>query len=204
MSAIDRAIEALETDRKACGACRFSAGVWRSCTYHEGMADGVELANSSPSIGEEPAREEVTPLKAIQLDDGTTYAEVNQTFFVNEGDSEWGGQRGRVYGNCWQASIASYFAMSIDAVPAFAQFTWPNPAIELWARGIGMTHKYEVTNTIPDRLCIVEGHSPRGGLHGVLGYGGKIIWDPHPSRAGLLDVTMVEWFEKWPNEDRAC
>ena len=60
MSAIDRAIEALEADRKACGACRFSAGVWRSCTYHEGMADGVELANSSPSIGEEPAREEVT------------------------------------------------------------------------------------------------------------------------------------------------
>lgn len=136
--------------------------------------------------------------------DGFTYAEVTQTLFVQEGDSEFGGQRGRVYGNCWQAAIASYFSMKIDAVPAFAQFTWPDPAIELWARGIGMTHKQKSTTEIPDRLCIVGGHSVRGGLHAVLGYAGGVIWDPHPSRAGLIDVTEVEWFEPWPDKDRTC
>jgi hypothetical protein len=31
----------------------------------------------------------------------------------------------------------------------------------------------------------------------VVGYGGEIVWDPHPSRAGLLAVEGVYWFEEW-------
>jgi hypothetical protein len=42
-------------------------------------------------------------------------------------------------------------------------------------------------------LAIVGGHSPRGAfLHAVVGnVHGEVLWDPHPSRAGLVDVVDV-------------
>jgi hypothetical protein len=42
-------------------------------------------------------------------------------------------------------------------------------------------------------LTIVGGHSPRGDfLHAVVGdVRGNVVWDPHPSRAGLIDVVDV-------------
>lgn len=109
-----------------------------------------------------------------------------------------------VYGNCWQAAIASMLKLPLDAVPHFGQFTWPDPALELWLRGRGLTYRHEMTSVIPDRLCLVNGHSPRGYLHSTVGFGGEVVWDPHPSHAGLLDVTEVEWFEKWPDAENAC
>lgn len=42
--------------------------------------------------------------------------------------------------------------------------------------------------------ALVAGHSPRGPyLHGVVGnLEGGVVWDPHPSRAGLLDVVDIK------------
>lgn len=109
-----------------------------------------------------------------------------------------------VYGNCWQAAIASMLKMPLDAVPNFVQFAWPGPALELWLRGRGLTYRQENTSIIPDRLCLVNGHSERGFLHSTVGFGGKVVWDPHPSHAGLVDVVEIEWFEKWPDKNRTC
>lgn len=35
---------------------------------------------------------------------------------------------------------------------------------------------------------IINGPSPRGFGHSCLGYRGELIWDPHPTRAGLVKV----------------
>ena len=127
------------------------------------------------------------------------WSEVTQTILATD---EIGPRA--VYGNCWQAAIASMLKLPLDAVPHFSQFTWAGPALELWLRGRGLTYRHEITNVIPDRLCLVNGHSPRGYLHSTVGFGGQVVWDPHPSHAGLVDVTEIEWFEPWPDGDRTC
>jgi hypothetical protein len=127
------------------------------------------------------------------------WSEVTQTILATD---ETGPRA--VYGNCWQAAIASMLNLPLDAVPHFSQFTWAGPALELWLRGRGLTYRHETTNVIPDRLCLVNGHSPRGYLHSTVGFGGQVVWDPHPSHAGLVDITEIEWFEPWPDGDRTC
>lgn len=111
------------------------------------------------------------------------------------------GQIDGVIGNCLQAAVASYFDLPIEAVPHFSAFLWWPEALRLWAKGEGYNVCGETTTTIPDRLCIVGGTSPRGYSHVVLGEHGVIVWDPHPSRAGLTTIRDVTWFE--PDGSRA-
>jgi hypothetical protein len=137
------------------------------------------------------------PLRDLQV----PYTEVTQT--ILHGTIEGVG------GNCFQAAIASVLNMPIEAVPHFVQFTWWPMALELWARGLapkGLTYKekYEDGVTVPDDLCIVYGPSPRGVDHCVVGFGGEIVWDPHPSRAGLLSIKGYGWFEEWEHNDTSC
>lgn len=119
------------------------------------------------------------------------------------------GQIEGVLGNCFQAAIASVLNMPLEAVPHFSQFTWWPAALELWARGLsaqGLTYKekYEDGIEIPDRLCLVYGRSERDVDHAVVGHGGQIVWDPHPSRAGLVTITGIGWFEQWTHNDHVC
>jgi hypothetical protein len=37
----------------------------------------------------------------------------------------------------------------------------------------------------------MSGISPRGYGHRCVGIGGKLVWDPHPSREGLLTVYSI-------------
>lgn len=41
----------------------------------------------------------------------------------------------------------------------------------------------------PKGWHIINGPSPRNLPHSCLGYRGELIWDPHPSRDGLVEVT---------------
>lgn len=43
----------------------------------------------------------------------------------------------------------------------------------------------------PDTPHLISGLSPRGFYHRCVGVGGRVVWDPHPSRAGLLTVNSV-------------
>ena len=130
--------------------------------------------------------------------------EVQQTILV--------GDRDGVPGNCLQAAIASVLDLPLDAVPHFVNFVWFDPAVELWARGRGLTVKRQgfpekpapSPEVIPDRPCLVSGKSERGFLHTVVGDHGQVVWDPHPSQAGILDVWEVEWFEEWKHDDTSC
>ena len=49
----------------------------------------------------------------------------------------------------------------------------------------------EVLDCMPEVPHLMSGVSPRGFGHRVVGIGGRLMFDPHPSRAGLLTVYSV-------------
>lgn len=103
-----------------------------------------------------------------------------------------------IYGNCLQSAIASALGMDLDAVPHFAAYVWWEPAARLWLRGQCLD--WRSVPGIPAGRSIVIGPTVRGtGDHAVVGDSGEIVWDPHPSRAGLLEVKRSYLLEKWPN-----
>jgi hypothetical protein len=109
-----------------------------------------------------------------------------------------------VLGNCLQASVASALGLELDAVPHFASFAWWTPAVRLWLRGRCLD--WRQVDGIPSGRSIVVGRTKRGtGDHAVVGDGGKVVWDPHPSRAGLTEVMHSYVLERWPTgEPSAC
>lgn len=105
-----------------------------------------------------------------------------------------------IYGNCLQAAVASALGMELDAVPHFGAFTWWEPAARLWLRGQGFD--WRMVPGIPDGRSIVIGPTVRDtGIHAVVGDGGQVVWDPHPSRTGLTEVRHSYLLEEWPTEE---
>lgn len=103
-----------------------------------------------------------------------------------------------VYGNCLQAAVASAVGLDLDAVPHLGAFAWYEAATRLWLRGVGLD--WRQVDGIPSGRSIVIGPTKRGtGDHAVVGDGGEIAWDPHPSRAGLVKVSRAYVLEPWPN-----
>ena len=109
-----------------------------------------------------------------------------------------------VYGNCLQAALASALGLELDAVPHVGAFAWWVPATRLFLRGRQLD--WRQVEGIPQGRSIVVGPTVRGtGDHAVVGDGGEIAWDPHPSRAGLLEVKRAYVLERWPTgEPSAC
>ena len=102
-----------------------------------------------------------------------------------------------IYGNCLQAAIASALGLELDAVPHFGAFTWWEPAARLWLRGQSLD--WRMVPGIPEGRSIVIGPTVRAtGIHAVVGDGGQVVWDPHPSRAGLTEVKHSYLLEAWP------
>lgn len=58
---------------------------------------------------------------------------------------------------------------------------------------IAIENLFALDEYLPQELYILGGFSPRGRGHVVVAYGGYIVHDPHPSRAGLVsaDAFMV-------------
>lgn len=100
-----------------------------------------------------------------------------------------------VYGNCFQAAVASLFGLPLDAVPHFMAFADWEAALDLWARGYDLTVRKQGTTAIPGERCLVSGISPRGVRHVVAVLGAGCVWDPHPSHAGLTTVDTVWYFD---------
>ena len=103
------------------------------------------------------------------------------------------------HGDCQRAVIASLLELPICEVPHFLQLSDGDPS-DYWERvqTFCRTHGYAYLS-VPARsgaICFgddgdlyheISGPSPRGnGLsHAVVGCNGQIVFDPHPSRAGL-------------------
>jgi hypothetical protein len=127
-----------------------------------------------------------------------------------------GWRRGEVYGNCWQAAIATVLDVPLESVPHFGQFLWGEPAVRLWARGMGLDYMEravpdgDASRVMPDydsiegRGWMVAGPTIRGSYHIVAAMKNGDMWDPHPSGAGLTTIKELCYFVKWPNDDRTC
>lgn len=57
-------------------------------------------------------------------------------------------------------------------------------------------HRYSVwtrpRGAVPRGWAVAGGRGPRGMSHSVVVYDGRLVWDPHTSRAGLLSVDEYE------------
>jgi len=110
------------------------------------------------------------------------------------------------YGDCQRAVIASLLDLPISEVPHFNAIAKEDPHI-FWdlLQGFCKMHGYAYL-TVPARAGVafygmdedvyheISGPSPRGNgiTHAVVGKGGEIVFDPHPSRAGLAGDSS-EW-----------
>lgn len=104
-----------------------------------------------------------------------------------------------VYGDCFRASIASLLCLPINEVPHFCDGVDKDDTawfdrVNSWlgARGLAYVEftggeGWEDTFRRLDCYHTIAGPSPRHAntLHSVIGRNGKIVFDPHPSDAGL-------------------
>ena len=107
-----------------------------------------------------------------------------------------------IFGNCLQAAMASALGLDLEAAPHFGAFVWWDAAARLWLRGRSLDwHWVPASAGLPDGRCVVIGTSPRhaGDRHAVVGEGGAVIFDPHPSRGGLVQVQGAYAFRRWPD-----
>lgn len=97
-------------------------------------------------------------------------------------------------GNCFATCIASILELPLDVVPNFCDADDWFGATNLWLRERRLFY-FELAiprGSTAIELCaefgyhLIHGPAARGFLHTCVGYGGKIVHDPHPSNVGLL------------------
>lgn len=107
---------------------------------------------------------------------------------------------GNKEGNCLAACIASIFELRLEEVPNFIEGDTGNGEWhqKLWDFLHSLEHDhvfyyiadpYKVPTFPKGRYHIIGGISPRGLLHAVVGFNGKIVHDPHPEGGGLLTIA---------------
>lgn len=107
---------------------------------------------------------------------------------------------GYPFGECVRASYATIFGLDIRDVPRFDPGSLRPGENQTkrereWLHMIGLdlieipaAEAAELPPEELDRDHLVSGISPRGLGHRCVGHGGRVVWDPHPSRAGLVKV----------------
>jgi hypothetical protein len=111
-------------------------------------------------------------------------------------------------GECVRAAYATILGLPIDAVPRLdpgisavaGQVQGNRERMWLSTLGLGLYEiscdpqyslPQEILDSVPEVPHLMSGISPRGFGHRVVGIGGKIVHDPHPSRAGLVSIYSV-------------
>lgn len=108
---------------------------------------------------------------------------IDQTQFAGEGAG----------GDCVRASLASILELPIDAVPHFLEAAdlpeqWEIEFLE-WLEARGVTIWREQGHYVFEGFYLASGPAERGVSHMVVYRDGALAHDPHPSRAGLIDVA---------------
>lgn len=101
-------------------------------------------------------------------------------------------------GDCVRAAVASLLDREPTSVPHFivgsdmdSRVWWY--ALKGWAVDNGWRVDRRAVDTddaLPD-FGLAIGQSSRGVSHAVVAVDGKVAWDPHPSREGLVDVRQI-------------
>lgn len=96
-------------------------------------------------------------------------------------------------GNCQQAAVASLLGLELDEVPNFmeAENFWC--AVEDFFKSRGLCLIRVSPGIIWPGKCnyLAYGPSKRGVRHACIYNRGVCVWDPHPSRTGLLEVDEI-------------
>jgi hypothetical protein len=108
---------------------------------------------------------------------------VDQTQFAGQGAG----------GDCVRASLASILELSIAEVPHFLEIAaqpshWEIEFVE-WLEALGIGVWREEGHYVFDGFYLASGPAERGVSHMVVYRNGELAHDPHPSRAGLIDVA---------------
>ena len=97
-------------------------------------------------------------------------------------------------GNCFASCVASILELSLEQVPPLRGPT-QDADLDAWLRRYGWRTETTLNpgDWYPDGLYIANGTSPRSPErnHAVVAFGGRLFWDPHPDRSGILDVQDV-------------
>ena len=101
------------------------------------------------------------------------------------------------YGECVRACYASILRLPIDEVPRFDPAALGGreqiDAERSWLRALGLDlQTVPPTTAIPRVEHLMSGWSSRGLAHRCVGFGGRVLWDPHPSREGLTRIISYE------------
>ncbi len=108
-------------------------------------------------------------------------------------------QEGYPYGDCVRASYAALFGLPIESIPRFDPASLrPGESQQQkerrWLRSLGL----DLIEINPARAAstalgehLISGLSPRGFGHRCIGVDGQVAWDPHPSRAGLVEIWSI-------------
>lgn len=95
-------------------------------------------------------------------------------------------------GNCFQTAVACILDMDLEQVPHFCETgDWLGYVLYWGALQGWSVTRYHRTSVEGIALGVAGGPGPRGYHHAVAVVDGRIAWDPHPSRAGLLSVDQV-------------
>jgi len=109
------------------------------------------------------------------------------------------------FGNCFSAMLASLLHVPIEDVPVFcAADTWRRDVNE-WLRPFGLAYLEFDGNLLAEQgrhfgivglHHEVAGQSPRhtDSLHSCVGQDGSLVFDPHPSRAGVTPIQYTGLF----------
>lgn len=104
-------------------------------------------------------------------------------------------------GNCLAACIASIFEYPLQDVPNFCgdydDNSWFHALNDWLLRQGFVAVMFKTQEAVLDHLwlrgafCIVSGTTERGLSHATVWQNEKCVHDPHPSRAGLLEIEDV-------------
>ena len=105
--------------------------------------------------------------------------------------------------NCLQMCIASLFELDMSDVPHFVAFDKGNGEyldvfnrwlLERGFQALTLYLEYLDDSWTPNGYHLMYGKSRRGIKHSVVGYQGKMVYDPHPDQSGLESVESYTVF----------
>lgn len=109
----------------------------------------------------------------------------------------------KIIGDCYRTCIACLLDMHPLEVPHFMASTWGDWETRKWLKPRGLMviemrcelvyNGWLLDREDIDLFHIMCGMTERGLMHAVVGRNGKVYHDPHPSRAGLLSATHMEF-----------
>jgi len=102
-------------------------------------------------------------------------------------------------GNCFSACLASILEVPIHVIPDFGGDDVFLFNVQAFLAQYGLYYvqvesddaAVEAAFNQGEVLHTIEGTSPRGGQHAVVGISGEMVWDPHPEDGtgrGLVEV----------------